>query len=294
MTRRFGDLALLLVTTACVGSAAPIPLSNPVATYRMVKTFDDSFDGRSLNLHKWDEGKPGGTVSDRTLAGNAEREVYFDPSYLGLGVEPVTAKGGILTIEARPLTPGEKVAVAGDIASLPPAQRAPVFQDLAYSSGRISNRHSFRQTYGYFEMRARFDPGRGLWPAFWLLPSDGGWPPELDVMEVLGHEPNKVYSSTHSVGGATQHVVATMTSTPDGYHRYGMLWMPTRIEFFVDGIPTGAVPTPVDAHKPMYILVNLAVGGMWPGYPDATTRFPAHMDVDYVRAWRFPGKVPQR
>ena len=259
-----------------------------IDTSRLTPTFFDDFGGGRLDLAKWSQGEPGDPVTSRTLGNNAEHQVYFDPRYLGLGIQPLSFRDGRLTITARRLSAPERTAVAAGVAKLPPDQRFPAFPQLAYSSGRITTLGRFSQMYGYFEIRARFDPGRGLWPAFWLLPSGGGWPPEIDVMEVLGHEPNTVYATVHSTAAPRQTVISQLSGRDDGWHRYGVRWGPETIDVFVDGIKTGSARTPSDAHQPMYMIVNLAVGGNWPGYPDAATKFPATLDVDYVRAWKLP------
>jgi serralysin len=133
---------------------------------------------------------------------------------------------------------------------------------LPYRSVMFVSARSFSQRYGYFELRARLPRGKGLWPAFWLLPKPTGtWPPEMDVMELFGSDPD-----TRADGpalprrgrpGAQAHRSWT---GPD----------------FTAGFPT----------EEMYVLVNLAVGGgETPGDPDATTRSPSRMEVDYVRVW---------
>jgi hypothetical protein len=158
-----------------------------------------------------------------------------------------------------------------------------------YISGAI-NSYPFGQMYGYFEMRGRLPVGRGLWPAFWLMPIDLAWPPEIDVMEVLGHEPNRIFTTVHSrkFAKGTQIGFGTKTldlSTDD--HRFGVDWGPERIRFYVDRQLVFSQPTPEDCHKPFYIIANLAVGGptSWPGPPDDSTRFPAHFRIASIQAW---------
>ncbi len=139
---------------------------------------------------------------------------------------------------------------------------------------------------GYFEAQIRIPRGKGLWPAFWLLPVSG-YPPELDVIEALGDAPQRVYSSTHAVAGAGSGAqVHTDVNDPGAFHRYGMAWTPDGITFYVDGSRTGTVPNV--SQQPMYMLLNLQVGGpgSWPGPPDAASEFPASMTVRYVHAYR--------
>jgi beta-glucanase (GH16 family) len=174
-----------------------------------------------------------------------------------------------------------------------------------YTSARLQTRHKFQFQYGLIEARIQVPAGKGLWPSFWLLGNEGydsatAWPDcgEIDAMEVLGSEPNIVYGTLHApwpwaskdgVGGKAQ------SSTPlsAGFHIYGVEWAPERISFLLDGVvyktitpsdlPPGAA-WPFD--HPYFLLLNLAVGGDWPGSPNASTQFPAHMTVDWVRVWQ--------
>lgn len=271
-------------------SKSALDIADPEG-WGLVPSFADEFDGRRLDPRRWSAGQPGDTLEQRTMANNGENQLYADPSYLGLGIEPVVVRRGMATLVAERLNPRALASVRADLARHPAPLRNGVLRKLGYSSGRITTLGRFAQTYGYFEIRMRFSTGRGLWPAFWLLPADGSWPPEIDVMEVLGHEPTRVHQTMHSKANAVQRNENFMAPTPDGFHRYGVLWTPDRIEFYTDGLHTGSARTPGDAHKPMYMIANLAVGGYWPGSPDTATRFPAFMDIDYIRAWRFPAQT---
>ena len=226
-------------------------------------TFDDEFD-RFEHSPDGSRGWMTRYTHGRTLP--HELEFYSDSS---VGADPFSVEDGALVITARP---------GANPAALP------------YVSGAITTYPRFAQLHGYFEMRARLPAGRGLWPAFWLLPADKSWPPEIDVFEVLGQQPGTLYVSTHSTAGgpnvgATQAV--TGTDTAAGFHRYGMDWQAERITWCVDGREVASEPTPADMTKPMFLLANLAVGGpgSWPGPPDGSTRFPAEMRIDYVRAY---------
>ena len=133
-------------------------------------------------------------------------------------------------------------------------------------------------------MRARLPRGKGVWPAFWLLPADLAWPPEIDVMESVG-DPSKVYMTAHSKlakdGGTEARV------TPDAFHTYAVSWDARELVWFIDGREVKRLPTPPDLNKPMYLIANVALGGDWAGLPDATTPFPAHYAIDFIRAYRF-------
>ena len=174
-----------------------------------------------------------------------------------------------------------------------------------YTSARLQTLHKFQYQYGLVEARIQVPAGRGLWPAFWMLGEEAyanahTWPNpgEIDAMEVLGSDPNVVYGTLHAawpwapkdgVGGHTESVMPLSA----GFHVYGVEWAPDRISFLLDGavyktiaredLPPGAA-WPFD--HPFFLLLNLAVGGDWPGAPNASTQFPAHMLVDWVRVWQ--------
>ncbi len=270
-------------------AAAPTP-DDPVRRLGLVPSFADEFSGRAVDAKKWNTGRNNDSVAVRSLSNNGEHQIYLNPGYLGINEQPLTVADGKLTITAKPLTPAERSVVRAAVRALPPAQASSALKDIDYGSGALNSRFHFSQLYGYFEIRARFPDGRGLWPAFWLLPEDGSWPPEIDVVEELGHEPLVIYQTLHSNAPTLPGNKFTMTPTPDGFHRYGALWTPATIDLYVDGAKVASQPTPADMHRPMFLVANLAVGGNWPGYPDAATKFPARMEVDYIRAWKFKGK----
>jgi beta-glucanase (GH16 family) len=207
-----------------------------------------------------------------TLAGNGEQEWYINSNYsLTSSVKPWTAANGALTIIAAP--------ASGSISSL--------INGYGYTSGEINTYHSFSQTYGYFEMRAQLPSGQGFWPAFWLMPESGVWPPELDVMEVLGNNTTVLYNSVHTDQTGT-HTVAgdggvTVADMSTGYHIYGADWESDYITFYFDGQALYKTATPTDMHQPMYMIANLAAGGYWPG--SVTPGSVGQMNIDYIRAY---------
>jgi beta-glucanase (GH16 family) len=241
------------------------------------QTFSEEFDSLSLwdgTSGRWQTDYYNG---DRTLYGNGELEVYMDPSYKGssdhaLGVNPFSIDNGILTITAAPTDPSV----------------APYVGNIPYTSGLITTEPSFAQLYGYFEIRAKAPHGTGVWPAFWLMPLDKSWPPEIDAFEILGQKTTEVFHGSRAVdsslntGGSYQGI-----DSADGLHTYGVLWEPSGIKWYIDGAEVGTAPNSSD--KPMYMLTNLAVGGNWPGSPDATTPFPSNYQVDYIRAYTLDG-----
>lgn len=175
-----------------------------------------------------------------------------------------------------------------------------------YSSARISTKDKYSFRYGMFEARLRTPVGKGLWPAFWALGTDidrSGWPEcgEIDVVENLGQEPRKASGTIHGPrgGGAAREdygpgfSVVHTSPLSEGFHTYGVRWLPGSIEFFFDGRRYGAM-TPADLptgsrwvfDHPFYLVLNVAIGGRWAGNPDGTTTFPQAMHVDYVRVYQ--------
>src|SRR6185437_4386032 len=155
-----------------------------------------------------------------------------------------------------------------------------------YTSGMISTAASFAQTYGYFEMRAELPSTAGAWPAFWLIPADGSWPPELDVMETLSSDPHADYTTWHSgLGGVntSNGISSFIPDTTSGFHTYGVLWTKTDLVWYVDGVEVFHQATPADMNKPMFMIANLALGG-WAGAID-NSAMPAHMKIDYIHAY---------
>jgi beta-glucanase (GH16 family) len=292
-----GAAAIGLATVAALSaqdrSPRPAP-SGPPGGLGLVPSFAEEFDGPALDKNRWifgfyDPRREQPTVAKRSLWGNRELQLYFDPAFLGLGIDPFRLGDGMLTIEAAPLSPQAQAAALGAIAAEAPKIRDGALRNVRYSSGLISTRSRFAQTYGYFEIRARWSGGKGLWPAFWLLPATGKWPPEIDILEAHGDKPRTAYHSIHSNAVKATTKQGTIPGTGRDFHVYGALWTARSIDYFIDGVKTATLPTPADMHQPMYLLANLAVGGAWPGNPDAATRFPATMQIDYVRAWRFKG-----
>ncbi len=173
-----------------------------------------------------------------------------------------------------------------------------------FTSARLKTQGKFTQKYGRFEARIKIPQGQGIWPAFWMLGSDiekGGWPKsgEIDIMENIGKEPGMVHGTIHGPGysggggiGAS-YALAGGQHFADDFHIFAAEWEPKAIRFYVDE-HLYATRTPADLPKkrkwvyqhPFFLLLNVAVGGDWPGNPDATTVFPQPMLVDYVRVYR--------
>jgi beta-glucanase (GH16 family) len=166
-----------------------------------------------------------------------------------------------------------------------------------YTSGRIKTQGLFEVQYGKIEARIQLPRGQGIWPAFWML-GKGVWPQsgEIDVMENIGKEPNIVHGTVHGPGySGAKGITSAHELSGDKFHVYGVEWSADSIDFLVDDKPYARVThrsLPAGAvwvfDKPFFLLLNVAVGGDWPGRPDSTTRFPQSMLVDWVRVWKRP------
>ena len=259
--------------------AANEPLDN--ACWQI--SFEDQFNTLSL----WndslapDDGDQGmwrtQYIWPRDVIINEEQQFYIDPNIHGLS--PFSIDDGILSITAEP-TPR---ALRGVVSGQP------------YVSGVLTTEKTFSQMHGRFEVSARVPFGQGLWSAFWLLPSFDSWPegvavlPELDVMEHIGQQPEVFHTTLHTnqTGELTSHPYDHTEGVPltESFHTYTAVWDADSVNWYLDGQWRASHPTPDDFTRPVHFLLNLAVGGTWPGSPDATTEFPAHFDIDYVRAY---------
>jgi beta-glucanase (GH16 family) len=173
-----------------------------------------------------------------------------------------------------------------------------------YTSARLLTKRKFTQTYGRFEARIKVPYGQGIWPAFWMLGDDidtAGWPGcgEIDIMEHIGKEPSKAFGTLHGPGYSGANGLSAWYSLPspqkfaEDYHVFAVEWERDVIRFYVDG-RLYKTRTPADLppgkvwifNHPFFLILNVAVGGDWPGKPDATSVFPQKMTVDYVRVYK--------
>jgi beta-glucanase (GH16 family)/predicted Ser/Thr protein kinase len=172
-----------------------------------------------------------------------------------------------------------------------------------FTSARLKTQGKFAFEYGRVEARIRIPYGQGIWPAFWMLGADiqdKGWPTcgEIDIMENIGREPDTVHGTVHGPGYSGDRSISKPFQIPagrfaDDYHVYAVDWTPDRIDFLVDGqsyhtVTPASLPTRTKwvYDHPFFLILNVAVGGMWPGNPDKTSEFPQTMLVDYVRVYR--------
>ncbi len=196
------------------------------------------------------------------------------------------------------------------------------YQGNAYTSARLVTRGQASWTYGRIEARIKLPAGQGIWPAFWMLASDspyGGWPfsGEIDIMEYLGHDTDRVYGTIHYGGGtytpcranrggvqghcySGDHDDLASGTFDQDFHTFAVEWEPREIRWLVDGEVyqrqsywySGSAGYPAPFDQPFHLLLNVAVGGQWPGYPDETTVFPQTMEVDYVRVYQDADAAP--
>ena len=234
-------------------------------------TFDDEFNTLSL-----DNGTTGTWMPSIFYNPNGST----DPSISSWEVNPLwgptsspeanvySVNNGVLSMAIKPT----------------PASVSAAVNNTPFLAGELTTYHSFSQTYGYFEMNAKLASGAGTISAFWLLPVDGSWPPELDAVEVLGNDPTTLVMTSHSSGATTPHW-ATIPDPAKAFHTYGVDWQPDKITWYFDGKQMAQQDTPADMNKPMYMLLDTMTGtsSSWVGAPNAGTT--TKMEIDYVRAY---------
>lgn len=238
------------------------------------QTFSDDFDTLQLRSDTggvWDAKYWWAPEEGATLTENGELQWYVNPSYEPTAsINPFSVEDGVLTITAERASEEIQSEIGG----------------YDYTSGMLTTYSSFAQTYGYFEMRADMPDDQGAWPAFWLLPADGSWPPELDVVEMRGQDTNTVITTAHS-NESGEHTVSrdgVQVADTDGFHDYGVLWTEDEIVWYFDDTEIARTDTPADMHEPMYMLVNLAVGGM-ADTPNDDFADGAEMKIDTIEAY---------
>lgn len=249
--QRLSNAAPPAVVASPVVEATPVPLPQ-VAPGQLA--FSDEFSGTSLDASKWLDSYPDGA---RTHSNNEQQ--YYAP-------EGVTFRDGKMIFTAKREQRG----------------------GMPYTSGMVSSYGKFSQKYGRFELRARFPKGKGLWPAFWLLPVTKNWTYEIDILEILGHDLKTVYFTNHwrNESGKVvnaQGVLRGIDLSAD-FHTYTLDWTEKALIWSVDGVERHRTTEHVP-QEPMYVLANLAVGGNWPGFPDGSTPFPSSMELDYIRVY---------
>lgn len=279
MKTLFASIFLVLTLVACkpteqavLSSPSPPPPS-PSASPDYVLVWADEFDqpdGSRPDPSRWNYSTGGYGW------GNAELQSYTDR------LDNAYIQDGMLVIKAQE-------------------------EDGKYTSARLNTMVKGTWRYGRFEIRAKLPLTQGIWPAFWLLPSQaiyGNWPSggEIDIMEFIGREPGRVYGTLHY--GNPHTFVSGYYDLPSGqtfadnFHIFSLEWEPTEFRWYVDGhlyhrvsewftsAPHAAYPAPFD--QKFYLIINVAVGGNWPGRPDETSVFPQYLYVDYARVYQRP------
>jgi beta-glucanase (GH16 family) len=252
----------------------PTPVPSPTAEWERAGweiVWRDEFDGSELDLKNWTFDLGGGGW------GNQEWQAYTDRS------ENVRLENGMLVIEAR--------------------EEEATFSGRPYSSARIKTQGLHAWQYGRIEARLKLPYGQGIWPAFWMLGENityKGWPAsgEIDIMEHIGREPDHIYATVHAPGysggnGVGTSITTSADSLRNDFHVYAIEWEENQIRWYFDDqeffkITPEDVPGEWIFDHPFFIILNLAVGGGWPGYPNTTTVFPQFMYVDYVRVYQRP------
>jgi len=267
--------AVLAGSALAAPAQAAAPTSSTSSAAAEVTTFSDTFDGPAgspVDSSKW-QMETGDNVN------NHERQYYTS------GTNNAALDGqGHLVITAKRENPGNYQCWYGT---------------CQYTSARLNTSGKFAAQYGHVEARMKVPRGQGMWPAFWMLGTDigdVGWPNsgEIDIMENVGYEPSTVHGTIHGPGYSGSGGIGAPYSLPGGqafaddFHTFAVDWAPDSITWSVDG-NVYQRRTPADLggktwvfNKPFFLILNLAVGGDWPGDPDGSTSFPQQLVVDSV------------
>jgi beta-glucanase (GH16 family) len=274
-----GAVSAIALATLVVSAGANAAGTQDTRAGAAAVTFEDNFDGAAgaaVDGAKWVT-ETGDNVS------NHERQYYTNSTS-----NAALDGQGNLVITARKENPAGYQCWYGS---------------CEYTSARLNTSGKFSQTYGHYEARLTMSRGQGMWPAFWMLGNDigsAGWPQcgEIDIMENVGFEPSQVHGTIHGPGYSGSGGVGAGYSIggafADDFHTFAVDWSPNKIVWSVDG-NVYQTRTPADVNgnqwvfdKPFFIILNLAVGGYWPGDPDGSTAFPNTLVVDYVRVTDTP------
>jgi beta-glucanase (GH16 family) len=282
-----GDDVFTLVVNSATNAKAPltastatilnddtkVPFTNagydaPASYPGYTLAWSDEFNGTSLNQSNWSF-QNGNGCPNLCGWGNNELESYSENNLI--------LQDGKMIIEARK-------------------------EGSIYTSSKIVSTGKKTFKFGRIDIRAKLPKGKGIWPALWLMPESsvyGNWPRsgELDMMEMLGHEPNKVYGTLHYGPGPGSIQIGKNFTLPTGsfsdeFHVFSLIWKQDQIQWLIDGNVYGTAnkadfgANNYPFNEQFYFIFNVAVGGQWPGNPDASTYFPQWMIVDYVRVYQ--------
>jgi beta-glucanase (GH16 family) len=258
----------------------PIPTPTPVPTAGPAQSnlvWNDEFDGPAgapPNPGKWNPETGGGGWGSHQLQYYTNNQNAYQDGQ------------GNLVIETRQEDPAGSQCWYGS---------------CQYTSARLTTSGNFSFTYGRIEARIKIPSGQGMWPTFWLLGQNYGtvgWPDcgEMDVMENVGKEPGRIYGTIHGPGylHSPEYLSSPFNlqqgAFSDGFHIFTLQWDPNYLYFFVDGINYKTVDRATQTYwvydHPFNIVLNVAIGGDWPGSPDTTTVFPQKMYISYVRLYQ--------
>lgn len=247
---------------------------SPSPADNMQLVFSDEFDQAELDRDKWVDCY-WWDIEGCTNAGNSELEWYLP--------ENVRIHRGSLILETR------KEMITNHNRELFPYSSGMVTTGREVSDTEEPPKFSFQ--YGYVEVKAKFPAGKGLWPAIWLLPITHESRPEIDIFELLGDETQLARLHLHYIDSEQERQsVGHKQFVPDltdGWQTIGLNWQADKIVWYLNGQPIWEVTDPeAISQEPMYLILNLAVGGDYPGSPDHSTQFPAQVEIDYVRIWQ--------
>ena len=237
--------------------------------------FNETFSNTAIDTTKWNTAYRWGSG----VVVNAEEQYYVDTlNNADFGYDPFLLDDGKLAITAIE-TPAELSSSAND---------------QPYLSGVLTSSDKFDFTYGYAEMRAKVPSGDGLWPAFWMLPTDFvGRKPQIFAMEMNGSDPGVAYHSYKYQDDSDEAMSSGLLPTRAGdlsqdFHNYGVEWSQGSLVYYIDGVEYQRFDSAFVSDQAMYMIVNLAVGGWFVGSPAASTGFPASLEIDHIRVYQMP------
>lgn len=269
-------LALVPPPTSLGSAGDQYTISESLAAPTSRPDWSDEFDGRGVDPAKWQFD----TSRNRLGWYNGEQQYY--------GPANATVADGVLTIEAR---------------RDPALSKRPDWGGQRYSSAKMTTQGRAAWTYGFVELRAKLPCGGGMWPGLWMMPVVNlPWPTggEIDLMEQVSSEPNVIHATLHSEKFVhTKHTqrgaLLKVPTSCSAFHTYQLRWTSDAITIGVDNHAYFRVTNdhsgdrgawPFD--RPFYLILNLAVGGGWPG-PVDDRALPQRLQLDYVRVWHLPG-----
>lgn len=275
VTKTCQPVCLAVIT--CLALMASISAPSELYAQEWELVWSDEFEGGSLDEDKWSYQYGTGSSEGLNGWGNNELQYYTDRE------ENIFIEDEMLHIVAREES----------------------HEGSNYTSARIRTINQGDWRYGRFEIRAKLPKGQGIWPAIWMMPTEnvyGGWAAsgEIDIMELVGHEPDAVHGTLHYGGQWPENTYSGNEyqlddgTFNDDFHTFALEWEEGEIRWYVDGenyqtqtdwhSSDQSFPAPFD--EEFHMIMNVAVGGDWPGSPDGSTQFPQEMVIDYIRVYQ--------